>query len=1052
MTSPSSKPLENLGKIITAFQAEKYDLDSYQIAESLWLWYQKQPIGTDIKDESDGNRKEKSKILTPNTIPEQLSSTVLPSSLPLTLSANSQEETENNSEETNQNKDEYKDEIKGLPISPPDTAFLRNTLLLGRLAKPLIKKIEDITRKELDIRRTINDTSEYSLGIKKANKQRKLTIIPNYKHQKVRALDAILIIEECSSMVIWKDMASEVRDWLERLGAFRDVKLYRMGWEETVNKVKINPFFSQVQTLSPKDLNHPRGERLILFFSDCTSPAWYEGRYNKVLKEWGTKQIVTLLSPFPEKLWHRTALSQGWRVQLQNEYPRRPPKQWKMRNLPDLLSIKLEMEYEEKEVKNTFNQYIKQEIESNYFSLPILSLTPHSTAAWSQVIDGNYDAFCAGRLLEIEPNGNSNNSPFSDIPSSETQAEKAIKIFENTASYYAWELMKKLSAVPINLSVIRLIQQELISYSTPSDIAEVLLSNLLQPKTPFNFFVNTNQLEFEFISNIRQLLLEELGKTRAIEVIAKLSDYIAQKIGLSTRDFQALLLTNPQELKQKEGSSLIRAFALISAEVFSQLGDEFQQLAETLKASGQQMTWDDILPEHIQKSDWIVFLETIAEHHQLTRRETESLTALLPELDRLNSIQKAAENLKIHYHTLSHRLSSKIYRKFEAKNPNLFVDSPRNKLKTLQKHLQSQYQNPPTLEISSLETFEFEAKAAIIVSEEEEPLQQWTFQTPTVNSRGETIKTTTHTASYFTETLTDNVILEMVAIPGGTFTMGSPESESEYDDERPQHNVTLSPFFMGKYPITQGQWKAIASRTDLKVNIDLDEEPSNFKDPYQKDQETIERWLRPVEQVNWYEAVEFCQRLSKLTGRDYQLPSEAQWEYACRAIISDQSSVISHQLTISEWNSKYCQPFSFGETITGELANYNASETYADEPKGDYREETTPVGQFPANAFGLYDMHGNVWEWCADDWHDNYGYAPTDGSAWIDDDESDNLTDENMEDLNKNDDNDSYSVLRGGSWNVNPDGCRSAYRNYVNRRYSHYNYDGFRVVCVFGSE
>ncbi len=344
-----------------------------------------------------------------------------------------------------------------------------------------------------------------------------------------------------------------------------------------------------------------------------------------------------------------------------------------------------------------------------------------------------------------------------------------------------------------------------------------------------------------------------------------------------------------------------------------------------------------------------------------------------------------------------------------------------------QKTTVEQSVSPPS-EIVSLETFEFEVEVAIIVFEEEEPLQQWTFQTPTVNRRGEIIKTTTYTASYFTEPLTENITLEMVAIPGGTFTMGSPENEGS-DDERPQHNVTLSPFFMGKYPITQAQWKAIASQTDLKVNIDLKEDPSNFKGDN-----------RPVEQVNWYEAVEFCQRLSKLTGRDYQLPSEAQWEYACRAV--------SEPLDLE--NGETYPPFYFGETITGELANYDASNTYAEEPQGEYREETTPVGQFPPNAFGLYDMHGNVDEWCADDWHDSYDGAPTDGSAWVDNDESDNFNDENMEDLSENDDNDSSSVIRGGSWVDDPDYCRSAYRNNVNRRENRYNNLGFRVVCVFG--
>ncbi|MDJ0582924.1 formylglycine-generating enzyme family protein [Crocosphaera sp.] len=279
----------------------------------------------------------------------------------------------------------------------------------------------------------------------------------------------------------------------------------------------------------------------------------------------------------------------------------------------------------------------------------------------------------------------------------------------------------------------------------------------------------------------------------------------------------------------------------------------------------------------------------------------------------------------------------------------------------------------------------------------------------------------------------DNISLELALIPDGTFTMGAPEDEEgSRDNERPQHDVTLSSFLMGRYPVTQAQWKVIALRTDLKVNIHLEEDPSRFKDPY----EGIDRWLRPVEQVNWYEAVEFCQRLSKLTGRDYRLPSEAQWEYACRGV--------TKPLDLSA--EETYPPFHFGDTITTKLANYNGTNekygAYGKGPKGEYREQTTPVGYFDvANAFGLSDMHGLVWEWCADDWHDNYEGAPTDGSAWMEHEASY---------LAKNKQNDSYSVLRGGSWLYNPNNCRSAIRYYNYRRGNLNNDLGFRVVCVFG--
>ncbi|MDE5080575.1 MAG: formylglycine-generating enzyme family protein, partial [Trichodesmium sp. St18_bin1] len=238
--------------------------------------------------------------------------------------------------------------------------------------------------------------------------------------------------------------------------------------------------------------------------------------------------------------------------------------------------------------------------------------------------------------------------------------------------------------------------------------------------------------------------------------------------------------------------------------------------------------------------------------------------------------------------------------------------------------------------------------------EESEKGKLFTFEVVKVNSSGSIVNRRQESARQKIEDLGDGIELEMVYIPGGTFMMGSPENEeARSDDEGPQHNVTVSPFFMGKYPVTQGQWRAIASQTNLKVKLDLNPEPSICKESYQD----IDRWQRPVEQVNWFQAVEFYKRLSKLTGRNYRLPSEAEWEYACRAGTTT--------------------PFYFGETITPELVNYNGDYTYGKSPKGEYRRETTPVGQFPPNAFGLYDMHGNIHEWCQDIYDKNYNEAPT---------------------------------------------------------------------------
>ncbi len=247
------------------------------------------------------------------------------------------------------------------------------------------------------------------------------------------------------------------------------------------------------------------------------------------------------------------------------------------------------------------------------------------------------------------------------------------------------------------------------------------------------------------------------------------------------------------------------------------------------------------------------------------------------------------------------------------------------------------------------------------------------------------------------EDLGGRVTLEMVAIPGGTFWMGAPEGESKAtSDERPQHQVRVPAFFIGKYLVTQSQWRQVAALPP--VNRNLHPYPAKFKGAN-----------RPVERVSWEDAVEFCDRLSRHTNRQYRLPTEAEWEYACRAGTTT--------------------PFHFGETITPDLANYDGNYTYGKAPKGKYLQRTSDVGSYPPNSFGLYDLHGNVWEWCADHWHESYEGAPTDGSAWLTGGDSD------------------LRVLRGGSWYGYPWYCRSASRlrgNLGDRD----DYLGFRVVCV----
>ncbi|MEA5534070.1 bifunctional serine/threonine-protein kinase/formylglycine-generating enzyme family protein [Crocosphaera sp. XPORK-15E] len=268
------------------------------------------------------------------------------------------------------------------------------------------------------------------------------------------------------------------------------------------------------------------------------------------------------------------------------------------------------------------------------------------------------------------------------------------------------------------------------------------------------------------------------------------------------------------------------------------------------------------------------------------------------------------------------------------------------------------------------------------------PTQTFSYETVTVKvtASGIDYEQKQGKANYFTVHLGNSETLDMVAIPPGKFLMGAPESEEESKNyERPQHWVTLQSFYMSKFPITQGQYQGI-----------MGENPSRFNGQNQ-----------PVERVSWDNAIKFCEKLSQKTRLKFSLPSESQWEYACRAGTTT--------------------PFYYGETITTDLTNYNGNYVYGNGLKGGYRKKTTDVRSFPLNAFGLYDMHGNVWEWCTDTWHDDYHNAVNNGSAWVNQESS-------------------RCVIRGGSWVDNPKNCRSASRNYFEREnYSHHI--GFRVIC-----
>jgi formylglycine-generating enzyme required for sulfatase activity len=250
-------------------------------------------------------------------------------------------------------------------------------------------------------------------------------------------------------------------------------------------------------------------------------------------------------------------------------------------------------------------------------------------------------------------------------------------------------------------------------------------------------------------------------------------------------------------------------------------------------------------------------------------------------------------------------------------------------------------------------------------------------------------------AQYIRENIGNGVTIDLVRIPAGKFMMGG----NEQDSEKPIHEVTLQEFWMGKYAVTQKQWQAVMGTN-----------PANFKG------ENL-----PVEKVSWHDAMEFCEKVSQKIGKKLRLPTEAEWEYACRAGTNT--------------------PFHCGETITTDLVNYDGNYPYGEAPKGQYRQKTVDVDSFYPNQWGLYQMHGNVWEWCLDDWHDDYSAKPVrlkqnGNEPWGD------------VNINKND-NRSH-LLRGGSWYYSAGGCRAGYRLRFNARARNDNFS-FRLLFASSS-
>ena len=707
------------------------------------------------------------------------------------------------------------------------------------------------------------------------------------------------------------------------------------------------------------------GTTVILLLSDTAGHHWWDGSIRPWLQAMAHQQPLVVLHTLPLRYWESTALKRAPAVTLKNCEPLAANSRYQP-------LLPLRDPWDDPGTKDSLPP-------AGGTCLPVSSLDRRELGPWAALVMGEAWARCAGRVLpaaESEPQlqGRGEQQIPARAEIRDEEAERLWEVFAQRASPEARELMHSMAAsLFLTLPVLRLLLAVVAPQAfAPQPLAEVLVSGLVR-RLPGQEGVGATpeRLQFELLPAVQRLLEPKLDPQRRHQVLAAVTDLLERHWDRQGKgsSFRALLL-GPKEVLKRDHPDLFH-IANVTASMLDQLpGRQFRELAAQLRGR------ESVAPAPVWPAS-MVFSELEYQSAQL-------LAISEPEMISFGTARYQVQELgQIDFETASLTLVAK---------PNKGAKRNDPRKKTISQN-------------SAVEIHRSKATAWAF----HEPLQRYP-RPPGV---------TVEAAGPLTLTL--------IEIPAGSFLMGSPPDEPErVVYEGPQHEVTLESFFMGQTPITQAQWREVAGWQPLPAERwgrDLNLDPSRFQ--YREGQaEGVVRLFdgeantdnRPVEKVSWEEAMEFCSRLSQRTGRTYTLPSEAQWEYACRAGTTT--------------------PFCFGETISSEFANYDGDFAYANGPKGIDRGQTTPVGIFPGNAWGLHDMHGNVWEWCLDEWHASYDGALLDGQAWI-----------NEMEAEKSKETGKARLLRGGSWGSYPRDCRSAYRSYLLPD-DRVNVVGFRVCCL----
>ena len=885
----------------------------------------------------------------------------------------------------------------GVPLRVRQLALLPYPQQILQALRPLLRRRPHPHWRVLDEERSAAKSAEMGLAW------------PVFRPRRVPMVAVRLVLDGGVSMAVWEPLAQELQRVLASSQAFHRVDLQR---------------------LTPPDLparlpasGADDGTTVILLLSDTAGHHWWNGSILQWLQAMAHQQPLVVLHTLPLRYWESTALQRAPALTLKNGDPLAANSRYQA-------LLPLRDPWDDPGAADSLPP-------AGSICLPVISLDRRELGPWAALVMGEAWARCAGRVLPAaDPHllGWGEQPIPASAEISDEEAERLWQEFAQRASPEARELMHSMAAsLFLTLPVLRLLLAVVAPKAfAPQPLAEVLVSGLVR-RLPGQEGVGATpeRLQFELLPAVQRLLEPKLDPQRRRQVLAAVTDLLERHWDRqgSGSSFRALLL-GPKEVLERDHPDLFH-IANVTATMLDQLpGRQFRELAAQLRGR------ESVAPAPVWPAS-MVFSDLEYQSAQL-------LPMSEPETISFGTARYAEVDL----HQISFETAT-VTGGVRQLDVNISRSSTWAFFERLASEGEKQWSNPAIAGgAPALEGHSAAVTALAVLGDgrlasgsggfgSDNTIRLWdpaSGESQTgLNNQPHKLNEVSVGLDGGLKNTAAPLSLTLVEIPAGSFLMGSPQEEPQRsDDEGPQHEVTLESFFISQTPITQAQWREVAlwqERPGERWGRQLETDPSVFQSKQGQDNNKL-RLLegesktdhRPVERVSWEDAMEFCHRLSLRSGRSYTLPSEAQWEYACRAGTKT--------------------PFCFGDTISPELANYDGNYAYgnadadADGPKGIYREQTTPVGMFPANAWGLQDMHGNVYEWCLDEWHENYEGAPIDGKAWLDATEGE-----------KSNEIGNTRLLRGGSWVSLPRYCRSACRNH-GQPGNAFNRVGFRVVCL----